>query len=409
MEVLTRPRLITAQVLRDYRLQGWDEKIAGRWSYRDLVADPDWFKGWISFDSVAWNPFNKRLYCGLNSIDGDLLYEFDPETEKFESMNTQQWTDEFDVKIHRTLLVNSEDRCLYFATSLLHDLDRQQEAKGGKLVKFDPRTRSYTLIGVPAAHLYIQSIAADWARGIIYSFTYPAEAVVRTDLATRQSRIIAYLSNSFMFVQPHNAVVDKEGWLWGTYAETRAWDETMGTEPVRLFKYHPDGDKFVWFDYGLPRKAEKRQLLPDPPMPSGASSALAETRHKDDYGFCDSMVYDGGRYIYAGTVAGVLGRIDTETNKVEKVANVTATGRLPALVMKNGVLYGAGGMNGHTQLIRWDTNTEQIDGYTDLSDPRIQERPARVHDMAVDDEGRLYLAENDNHCRSSYLWMVHLD
>jgi hypothetical protein len=39
------------------------------------------------------------------------------------------------------------------------------------------------------------------------------------------------------------------------------------------------------------------------------------------------MAYDGERYIYAGTVAGVLSRIDTVTGKVEKVANVTATGR----------------------------------------------------------------------------------
>ncbi len=403
-----RPRSVKAHILRDYRLEGWEKEIAGRWSYRELASNAEWFKGWISFDTVAWNPYEKRLYCGLNSMDGDLLYRFNPGAGTFESMNTGQWADPFDVKIHRTLLLNPRDRCLYFATSLLHDLDQQHEAKGGKLVKFDPQTGAFSLIGVPAKHLYIQSIAADWEREIVYAFTYPAEAVYRVNLASGESKLLAYLTNATMFVQPHNAVVDKEGWLWATCAETRAWDETVGREPVRLFKYHPEGDRFVWFDYGLSRKSDRKQLLADPPAPEGIASALAATRHRDDFGFCDSMAYDGDCTIYAGTVAGVLARIDTGSGKVEKVANVTATGRLPALAVKDGVLYGAGGMNGHTQLIRWDTRTDRIEGYTDLSDPARNEPPARVHDLAIDDDHRLYLAENDNHRRSSYLWEVQL-
>jgi sugar lactone lactonase YvrE len=403
-----RPRSVKAHILRDYRLEGWEKEIAGRWSYRELASHEEWFKGWISFDTVAWNPYDQRLYCGLNSLDGDLLYRFNPCAQTFDSMNTGQWTDPFDVKIHRTLLLNPHDRCLYFATSLLHDLDQQHEAKGGKLVKFDPETGAFSLIAIPAEHLYIQSIAADWEREIIYAFTFPAEAVYRVNLASGESKLVAYLTNATMFVQPHNAVVDKEGWLWATCAETRAWDETVGREPVRLFKYHPEGDRFVWFDYGLSRKAERNQLLADPAVPEGIGSSLAETRHRDDFGFCDSMAYDGDRTIYAGTVAGVLARIDTASGKVEKVANVTATGRLPALAVKDGVLYGAGGMNGHTQLFRWDTRTDRIEGYTDLSDPARNEPPARVHDIAIDDEHRIYLAENDNHRRSSYLWEVHL-
>jgi hypothetical protein len=33
-------------------------------------------------------------------------------------MNSQKWTDKYDVKIHRTLLLNPHDHCLYLATSL---------------------------------------------------------------------------------------------------------------------------------------------------------------------------------------------------------------------------------------------------------------------------------------------------
>ena len=94
-----RPRSVKAHILRNTRLKGWEEKISGRWDYRDLASDPDWFKGWISFDTVAFNPYDRMLYCGLNSLDSDLLYSFNPKTEQFESMHSQEWADKFDVKI----------------------------------------------------------------------------------------------------------------------------------------------------------------------------------------------------------------------------------------------------------------------------------------------------------------------
>lgn len=400
---------ITAHILRNYKLEGWREKIAGRWSYGDLAADPNWFHGWISFDTVTYNPDDRMIYCGLNSFDGDLLYRFDPATGEFTCLHTRQWTDAYDVKIHRTLLHNPADRCLYFATSMLHDMDRQQKAHGGKLVRFDPAAGSYDVIDVPAPRLYVQSIAADWTRNQVYCFTYPAEAVYRTDLETRRSSLVAYVGNAILFAQPHNAVVDRHGWLWGTWAETRAWDEATGTEPVRLFKYHPDNDRLVFMDHGLSRWEDSEQLLENPPASGPVTTVLAETRHRQDFGFCDSMAYDGDRYIYAGTVAGVLSRIDTESGRVEKVANAISSGRFPALALREGILYGAGGMHGRTQIVRWDTRGDRIEWFGDLEDPAIADKPARIHELAVDHNHRLYLAENDNHDRSSYLWSVTLD
>jgi sugar lactone lactonase YvrE len=406
---MRKPARVTAHILRDIKLQGWKEKIVGRWSYRDLAADPNWFHGWISFDAVAYNPDDRCIYCGLNSLDGDLLYRFDPLSGKFEGLNTRQWTDAYDVKIHRTILHNPLDRCLYFATSMLHDMDRQKEARGGKLVRFNPANGAYELLGVPAPRLYTQSIAADFGRNIVYSFTYPAEAVYRTATDTCTSQLVAYIGNAILFAQPHNAVVDKHGWLWGTWAETRAWDESFGGEPVRLFKYHPDDDCLVFFDYGLPRWESREQLLENPIAAGAVASALAETRHRQDFGFCDSMAYDGERYIYAGTVAGVLCRIDPESGKVEKLANAITSGRFPALAVRDGILYGAGGMHGQTQIIRWETGTDRIEAFSELVDESIGDRPARVHELAVDAGHRLYLGENDNHARSSYLWSVALD
>lgn len=408
-DTLARPKELIAYPLRDDALAGWDERISGRWSYADLVRDPAWFRGWISFDSLCWDSRSSKLYCGLNALDSDILYSFDPVTSRFQCLNSRRWTDKYDVKIHRTLLQNPRDHCLYFATSLLHDVDQQQEAMGGKLVRYDPASDRFEVLAVPVPHLYVQSIAADWDRNIVYGFTYPAEAVFRTELSSGASRVLAYTGNSTMMSQPHNSIVDHGGWLWGTYAETRAWEERSGREPIRLFKYHPDRDRFVWFDHGLARRESGEQLLDDPTGVPTLEIVQGEIRQKDDFGFCDSMVYDGSRFIYAGTVAGVLCRIDTETGKVEKLANVISSGRFPALAIKDGILYGAGGLRGHTQLVRWKIGSDRIECFSDLSDLRTHEQPERVHEIAVDEGHRIYLAEDDNHHRSSYLWAARLD
>lgn len=396
---------VRSHVLRDVRLEGWEESIAGKWHYRDLAADPVWCHGWISFDAVSFNPSDACIYCGLNAIDGDLLYRFDPSGGGFSSLNTRRWTDAFDAKIHRTLLRNPADDCFYFATSLLHDVDQQTAAPGGKLVRYDWKSDVYTTLAIPVPPLYVQSIALDAGRGIIYGFTYPAELLFRHDLRTRQTRVLACLGNALALAQPHNAVIDAAGWLWGTCAETRAWDERPGPVPIRLFKYHPDSDRFVWFDFGLSRRSDTAQLGRNPSGTEAALPDMTESRHKADDGVCDSMCYDGSRYIYAGTVAGVLCRIDTQTDRVEKIANVMASGRFPALGFgPDGLLYGGGGMKGRTELCRLSPETFAIEVWGNLQDPACGDRPARIHELAVDDKGTVWFGENDNHRRSSRLW-----
>ncbi len=400
---------IRAHPLRSMRLDGW-ESISENWSYKDLKSNASWRVGWISFDSLFWNHGDNCLYCGLNSIDGDILYRFNPAKDNFESLGTQRWADPFDVKIHRTLLQNPEQGDFYFGTSLLHDADQQQEAPGGKLVRYDWRSDRYEILGIPMPHLYVQSIAADWKREIIYGFTYPAEFAFRFDLKTRSGRPLGYIGNSITMAQAHNGVVDKYGNFWGTYAETRAWDERPGKTPIRLFKYHPDADRIHFFEFGLSRKSEASFLVGSQEMPDREAGLpdMTECRQKEDYGYCDSMAYDGERYIYAGTVAGVLCRIDIEENRVEKIANIMPSGRCPALCFDmHGRVYAAGGMRGKTALSRFNPMTMQLEHWSKLKDSNGVS-PARIHDIAVDVTGRVWLAENDNHERSSYLWEAHL-
>lgn len=225
----------------------------------------------------------------------------------------------------------------------------------------------------------------------------------------RNKRTRGYIGNACFLAQPHNAVVDRDGWLWGTCAETRAWDEIPGRSPIRLFKYHPEGDRFVWFEHGLARKSDREQISNHPDSDQKMPD-MSESRHKEDYGFCDSMVYDGGCYIYAGSTAGVLSRIDIETGGVAKVATVMASGRLPALALSSdGTLFGGGGMRGKTALFRFCPKTANLEVRGGLHDPETGEVPARIHDICVTSDGTLFFAENDNHHRSSYLWSAKPD
>ncbi len=132
-----------------------------------------------------------------------------------------------------------------------------------------------------------------------------------------------------------------QGFLWGTYAKTRAFDEVQGHVPVRLFRYHPDNNQFDWFGFGLSRKSDKQQLVSGPVQKRTLNFHQDQTRHKEGLGFCDAMVFGGKQYIYAGTTAGTLCRIDTQNLNVEKVANVMPARRLPALTLDpKRILYG---------------------------------------------------------------------
>lgn len=85
------------------------------------------------------------------------------------------------------------------------------------------------------------------------------------------------------------------------------------------------------------------------------------------------------------------------------------SGRFPALaVAEDGTFYPAGGMNGHTQLLRWHPGSPEIHGFFNLWDASIGDHPARIHDIAVDSNHQLYLGENNHHHRSSYLWTAQL-
>jgi hypothetical protein len=380
-----RLRTVRAHVLKDRRFDNWDREVAGRWKIEDLRADSGYANDWISFDSLAWDEVAGKLYIGLASINNDIFWTFDPARAGFTSLGYRRFGDRFDAKFHRSL--ETDGGMLYAATALLHDVDQQFEAAGGKLLRYDPARDEYTLLAIPVPHHYIQSITMDRARGIIYGFTYPAEYLFRYDLATGVTRILGYVGNGIMLCQPHCAALDASGRLWGTWGEARAFEDDAGPMPIRIFCYDPATDRFTFFQHGFPKTSS------------------------EDPARVDHMLRGADGLIYVGTVAGGFSRLDPASGEVEDLGKPFPGPRLAGLVQSaSGLIYGAGnggygpdGM-GTSRLFAFDPACRELEDLGPICDTDRGAAAAKIHILVEARHGTLYAGENDNTLRSSYLW-----
>lgn len=379
-----------AHKLKDRQFTNWISEVEGRWKITDLRADEGYCDDWISFDSLAWDKNGKKLYLGLTSINTDIFHVFDPKTHQFRSLNFRRVSDKFDVKLHRSIEIDG-DNTLYVATALLHDIDEQRQAKGGKLLHYDPAKDTYTLLGVPVSSNYIQSILLDQKNRILYGFTYPSEQMFRYDLNTGTVRHVAFVGNGVMICQPHCATLDNDYRLWGTWGESRAYEYSPGPVPIRIFCYDPHTDEFTWFQHGFPKVND-------------ADSARI-----------DHMLLGSDGIIYVGTVNGGFSQLDPQTGKVENLGKPFPGGRLSGLVQaSDGRIYGAGNAgydeqrNGTSRLFAFDPKSRKLDDLGPIFDPEIGTGAYNIHMLVEGDMGILYAGENDNIWRSSYLWECRL-
>jgi hypothetical protein len=375
-----------AHKLKDRKFNNWESEVEGRWNIDDLREDEGYCNDWISFDCLAWDENSKKLYIGLTSINNDIFYSFDPSSEMFCTLDFQTIADQYDVKFHRSLELD-DDGTIYGATALLHDVDQQHLAKGGKLVRYDPTSKTYRILAIPVPQQYIQSICMDRERRIIYGFTYPAEFVFRYEMENGEFRSLAYIGNSNLMCQPHCAALDKHGRLWGTWGESRAFEDQLGPVPVRIFCYDPDQDYFTWFKHGFPKVDD------------------------DDPARVDHMLLAKDGFIYVGTVAGGFSRLDPETGLVEDLGKPFPGSRLAGLAQgPNGIIYGSGNAGygldgaGEARLFAFNPDTKHMEDLGLIYDDSIGTGAVKVHMMVITPDGTIFAGENDNILRSSYLW-----
>lgn len=381
---------VNAHILKNRDFDNWESEVSGKWTIEDLRSNIGYCNEWISFDSLAWDKLTQKLYIGLTSINTDIFHVFLPDKQEFQSLGFQRISDKFDAKFHRSLEID-DDGTIYAATALLHDQNQQHQAPGGKLISYNPINDQYQILDVPVPHHYIQSIKLDSKRRLIYGFTYPGEYFFKYDLEKKKTIILAYIGNGIMMCQPHYSALDSQGKLWGTWGETRAFEDFPGPTPIRIFSYDSEFDHFNWFNHGFPKV------------------------NSTDLGRVDTMLHGQDGYIYVGTVAGGFCRLDPKNGSIENLGNLYTGERLAGLVQtNNGLIYGAGnsgyGKNkkGKSRLFVFNPKTNQREDLGPIFDKKIGKGAVKIHALVAASNNTLYAGENDNIYRSSYLWEINL-
>ncbi len=365
----------------------WHKQIEDRWEYADFLKNEPWRKDWISFDGVVYHPGTQRVYVGITSFDADIFKAYDCRQERFVDLDFGKVVDRYDAKFHRSMQLTKDGQSLYTATALLHDVDRYWEAPGGGIFRHDIATGRNEKLGIPIPHNYIQSIALDETRGVVYGMHFTPERFSAFDLATRKGHDLGPIGSGMMMAQGENLVLDDEGCCWFGWGLTRAYQVTSGINHYRLGKYDPHQSKIVYFPRGLPR----------------ADGSFGTAKVEGLFNF-------GTGCLYASGDNGSLYRVNTKTVEAQCLGTPMRDrkSRLTSLVMhQDGCAYGVTGRDGHTQLLRFDPRTDKYE----LGDPIVDgegNAMFQCHDVSVTPDGVLYAGENDHPQRSSYLWEIRL-
>ena len=363
----------------------WSDEVEDHWDYEDMAKDDRWRRGWISFDCSLYNPTEDRVYLGITSFDADIFKAYDRKTRSFVDLGYEKIKNPFDAKFHRSL-EKAKDGCLYAAVALLHDVDQFFDAPGGAIIKYDPVSRAITKLSVPLPHVYIQSIALDNDRDVIYGLCFPPEKLISLNLTTAEVTDYGLIGTGYGgMAQGENIVLDDAGCLWSNWMLTRAWQSSPGVDAVRLCKVVPQEGRIHFYQKGLP--------MPD------ASHGFAKPEAFFNF-------HDG--YIYASGTNGSIYRVHTDTAEADYMFTPIADrpSRLSSMVLaQDGCAYGVTGRAGQCELLRFDFHNDQYE----LLGPIVSESGDscwQIHHICIADDGTLYACENDNPYRSSYLWEI---
>ena len=366
----------------------WFEEILNCWEYKDFTENEKWRSGWISMDCALYNRDDDRIYLGITSFNAEIAKAYNRKTGEFDDLGYEKIANPYDAKFHRSIVKRESDGCIYAAIALLHCSDRQWEAPGSAIVRYNPKTGEIVKLGIPMPHIYIQAIALDQERGLLYCQCFPPEYLITYNIETGEVKNLGLVGTGIAgMTQGENITLDDKGALWGPCCLTRAWQSGPGPDSRRIFMVPAGGEKIEFLKTGLPMK-------------------------DGSYGYekMEAVFNLGDGYMYASGANGSIYRIDTNTGEATYLFTPISDrpSRLSSMVVaSDGYAYAVTGREGKCELLRFDfknTSYELIGKIVDEDG----EACWQVHDIVAADDGTLYACENDNPYRSSYLWEIKL-
>jgi len=371
---------------KDRKFDNWFTEIEDRWNYEDFLKDEGWRKDWISFDCLCYYADNDTVYAGITSFDADIFWGYSRGEKRFVSTGYERIADKYDAKFHRSLICY--EGYIYGAVALLHDVDRWLEAPGGAIIQYNPTTGEISKLGIPLEHHYIQAIAIDEQRGIIYGQTFTPEHLFSFDIESGKVKDLGVIGSGMAMGQGENLVLDEDGNVWGSWSVTRAWQSNPGVDSFRLFKYCVDKGKIEYFKTGLPK--------------SDGSYGNEKA---------EAFFNLGNGCIYASGGNGSLYRIDIHTGKAEYLFTPIADrrSRLSDLSMGTaGYAYGIVGREGKCELLKFNPANEEYELLGKIISDE-GETCWQIHDIEITPDGVIYAGENDVPHRSGYLWEIEME
>lgn len=363
----------------------WVQEIFDHWDYEDFKNDRRWHREWISFNCGVLTDDRKQLLLGVTSFESDIFTIFDLENKQFMKTDIAKIVNPFDAKFHRSMIYRQKEGCYYAAIALLHDVDNYFAAPGGAIIRYNPSNSELQKIAIPIPNVYIQSIVFDSSEENIFGQCFAPEYAFKYNISSGRTTILGLLGSGYGgLAQSENIARDKQGNIWFNWSITRAWQSNPGVDASRLCKYDVCNEKMIFYPTGLPR--------------INGSHGFAKV---------ESFINLGDDGLYAGGDNGALYRIDTE-NGTATLINPMTQDRLSRLssmtVMDNGDAIGVTGRDGNCQLFRFSPGNDHVKIIGDIVDCDGLHL-WQCHDI-ISVGNSVYICENDNPCRSSYLWEV---
>ena len=349
---------------------------------RSITHSKDHSNDWISTTTTLYNPNDGLVYLGLTQMDGDIFYSFDPETHVAKCLNYLSVRVAEEVKIHRSLAVGPDGR-LYSGSAGLISIPTRNDAPGGQIWAYDPKTGEYEVFGIPAPHDYVQHVVFDFERQMAYGCTYPVPFFFAFDMKARETKLLTFIG-----CYPHRSAVAPNGTVWTGYSMSA----DAGSGDNMLMSYDPDTNKATFHKHSLPQVGQQDMKQIDD----------AET------------LSDG--LIYFGTVDGGFSRLDPETGEVEWLGKPARGMRLCGIVegtdgliyIATGAYYAMKGDDAHTHIFSYDRKTKHFEDLGRIYDPVFGDGCVVVHSLTQSDDGTLWVGETDNNYRSGCLWECRL-